>query len=761
MNYKIMHAIRTPTMGLSLIILLVMTFSSQSAVALGMGNIRVTSSLNEPLSASITILKDSSERRITADDLTIGLADKALHENAGITFQNILRDLRFSIVTDSNGQLVLNIYTVRNIYEPLLNFLIDLRWREGRLVKEYSMILDPRSFNAQRATVPVTPSTQNSVTPQNTRTRSTRAASRPLVLDGNNYQVRNGDSLSKIAMAVRARDGGELAQIMADIYAANPEAFLGSPDQLKANVPLRIPTGLDIANEMLGAPVEIPDTIPASDITTVTTPPVVADSNANNNGPRLEILPPDENLPVATSIAGSTETDAAGISTAERDALALNMRELQQKLDKLAEQNAQLAAQNARFERELAAATMNPRLIEIERNQLSTDPIADNADTPGFWSKFFRYFPWLLIPLLGLALLVQFWNKQKLNRLTLGMAKPYQNPNPGNRRVVADLDEYDAVQAEPIIPQTKSDNLIETQQLVDDLTKSQEVYTPTAIVDADNEPTQTFVGSLDDIELDAGQNLDAAQEAEIYLAYQQFKLADKTITRLLEVDPENYKFQILKLQLLAKTGKMEELQELSVELLSRFPNRNDEIHQRIQDICDMAFSANLGAQVDSSVTPKAAGSVAATQAMPEYDDTKELDPDATVPTRLPDTPIQDDITEFLNEDLTLSDTDPMLVGSIIDHEADTEIMDGSDYNEMSDQLTELMDDITEEGLDLPFDLETEIMQEEEKQRLLEERERNHTGNPESAKPKRSEPDENEAPKDDDGDKNTLLKDDDT
>ena len=748
MNEQIMHTKRNSTIGFSLGLLLLMIFSSQSAVALGLGNIRVTSSLNEPLSASIEILKDSTERNITADDLTIGLADKALHENTGITFQNILKDLRFSVLTGSNGELTLNVYTVRNVYEPLLNFLIDLRWKGGRLVKEYSTILDPIDFNSQPAANSA-PEPSAAPRPAVRQARNTRSTSRPVVLDGENYQVRSGDSLSKIAIAVRARDGGDLEQIMAQIYAANPEAFLGSPDQLMANVPLRIPSDINnIASNPLSVPLETPTaTLPVPDVTPEVSPPVAVESSTANNGPRLEILPPDENLPIATASAGKLETGATGISTAERDQIARTLRELQEKIDKLDAQNTLLAAQNARFEKDLAAAAANQAsLIELDAQQVAT-----SGATSGFWSKFFRYFPWLVIPLLGLALAVQFLNKQKLQRLSLGMVKPYQNSTSGNynQRIVADLDEYDAVQAEPNTAQSNTSSVIETQQFVDDLTKSQEVYNPTAIVDADVEPKQAYPGYAEDVELDAGQHLDAAQEAEIYLAYQQFKLADKTITRLLEVDPENYKFQILKLHLLAKTGKMEDLQELSVELLSRFPNREDEIHQRIQDICDMAFSANLGAQVDP-VRATEADSTAATEVMPEYEETKELDPNATAPS-MPTTPLQDDITEFLNEDLTLSDTDPMLVSSIIDHEADTEILDSSEYGEMSDQLTELMDDITEEGLDLPFDLETEIQQEEEKQRLMEEREREQR--------KAGRDIDSDEPERDQGDENTLLEDD--
>ncbi len=719
-----MDANRRSFWGIKLALILLLVLKAQAISAMGLGNIRVNSSLNEPLSASIPVLKDSSENSIASTDLIVSIANADLHRNAGLPYPNILDDLRFNIVTDRNGQLVLNIYSVRSVYEPLLNFLVDLRWNGGQIVKEFSMILDPVTYTApaERNRITAANSNVNIQPAPASRPRRTTRVSRPVILNGDNYQVQSGDSLSKIAMAVRAERGGDLDEIMQSIYATNPDAFLSSPDQLLANVQIVIPDYYVATTEQTAQVVQ-PE--PTTSTPVAVTEPVAPQpiptpeptTTASVSQPRLEILPPDQIIPDAEAVAG--ETSSNGSEDAAMTEKALKSLEEEQK------KNSQLVSRNAALQQ-----SINDMLESNQQMQIRLNQLIEQQQPQTTMSNLVRLLPWLFTALLLLlaGTLVYLFFKRKQQTVALPTTPAYQAQATHTQRMVPDLDAYSALDsdAEPPYDAT-SEGLLDEDQLIDDLATSQELYEPTNIIDADVEATQTFMGSLEDVELDAGQNLDAAQEAEIYLAYQQYKLADKTIHRLIESEPDNYKFQILKLQLLSKTGKMEELQELSVELLSRFPNRDDEVHQRIQEICDMAFSANIGGQASAAVegskeaeTPLSEDSQVNTErnldVVPEYEETKEME-SPTEP-GLEMTALQDDITEFLNEDLTLSDTDPMLVSSIIDHEVETEINPDVEYTDISEQLTELMDDITEEGLDLPFDLETEILQEEEKRKIL-------------------------------------------
>ena len=99
----------------------------QSASGLGLGEININSALNEPLSASIPIYLARGEN-VSAEEIIAGLANPAAHNRSGLPYANILRDLNFTITRSPAGRLQLNINSQRSLYEPLLNFLIDVSW---------------------------------------------------------------------------------------------------------------------------------------------------------------------------------------------------------------------------------------------------------------------------------------------------------------------------------------------------------------------------------------------------------------------------------------------------------------------------------------------------------------------------------------------------------------------------------------------------------------------------------------------------------
>ncbi len=113
-------------------------------------------------------------------------------------------------------------------------------------------------------------------------------------------------------------------------------------------------------------------------------------------------------------------------------------------------------------------------------------------------------------------------------------------------------------------------------------TDTQETMRP---VRDDNEATQILSPGGDD-----DTHLDDAEEAEIYLAYGQFSLAEETINRLLAQDPDNDRYRLLQLKLFAETGRMNELQSLSVRLLEKYPDPDSGMHKQVRNISDRAFT---------------------------------------------------------------------------------------------------------------------------------------------------------------------------
>ncbi len=110
------------------------------AQALGVGNIELKSALNEPLNADIALLSVSPE---DLDSLTVVLAGEDIFQRMGIERSEFLSDLRFRIVERAAGQFVINVSSPGPVKEPFLNFLIEIDWRNGRLLREFTVLVDP------------------------------------------------------------------------------------------------------------------------------------------------------------------------------------------------------------------------------------------------------------------------------------------------------------------------------------------------------------------------------------------------------------------------------------------------------------------------------------------------------------------------------------------------------------------------------------------------------------------------------------------
>lgn len=226
-------------------------------------------------------------------------------------------------------------------------------------------------------------------------------------------------------------------------------------------------------------------------------------------------------------------------------------------------------------------------------------------------------------------------------------------------------------------------------------------------------------------------SLDATQEAEIYIAYDQFSLAEKTINRLLKASPDNDRYLLLQLKLFAETGRLDELQNLSIKLLHKHPDPDSDFNQRIRSICDRAFT-----QVDikqPKITPRSTRGSDRVHA--ENIDNETVLDEMTAETLFVDG-IDDYIDDTLTEDDELvheEDPDASLAGLEDDFESSDKGSLGSLTTELPDHLlkdiarqestdqkdknsatdSELLDpdDIEStlsDGLDIPFDLEWEI-----------------------------------------------------
>ena len=127
------------------------------AQALGFGRIVVHSALDEPLDADIELI-DPTPEDIT--NLKVKLASPEAYLRAGIDRSYLLGDLRFSIRQDEQGKYFIHVGSKQRIKEPFLDFLLEMNWQNGRMVREYTILLDPPDRIQRQPAMVETPATQ-------------------------------------------------------------------------------------------------------------------------------------------------------------------------------------------------------------------------------------------------------------------------------------------------------------------------------------------------------------------------------------------------------------------------------------------------------------------------------------------------------------------------------------------------------------------------------------------------------------------------
>ncbi|WP_085648991.1 MULTISPECIES: FimV/HubP family polar landmark protein [unclassified Pseudomonas] len=199
--------------------------SSGMAHALGLGELTLKSTLNQPLVAEIELL---DVKDLTAAEVVPSLASPEDFAKAGVDRQAFLNDLTFTPVLNASGKSVLRVTSSKPLSEPMVKFLVQVMWPNGRLLRDYSVLLDPSKFSPQTADAAAQPAPAQTITaPTTGATHST-------------HTTTPRDTLWEIA--AKARTGGSVQQTMLAIQALNPDAFIGGNiNRLKTGQVLRLP----------------------------------------------------------------------------------------------------------------------------------------------------------------------------------------------------------------------------------------------------------------------------------------------------------------------------------------------------------------------------------------------------------------------------------------------------------------------------------------------------------------------------------------
>jgi pilus assembly protein FimV len=228
------------------------------AQALGLGRLNVQSALGEVLRAEIDITTLTPEE---ASTLSVRVAGPEAYRAAGVDYNAVLAGTQAVLARRADGRAYLRVQSDRVVQEPFLDVILELTWSTGRLVREFTLLVDPPNLRAAPPTqaaapvitpapVPSTPATPMprpapssppvAAAPRPAATPAT--APRPTAAGADDYRVRPGDTLSGIAGRTQ-RPGVSLDQMLVGLYRSNPDAFIrNNINRLRSGVVLSVPT---------------------------------------------------------------------------------------------------------------------------------------------------------------------------------------------------------------------------------------------------------------------------------------------------------------------------------------------------------------------------------------------------------------------------------------------------------------------------------------------------------------------------------------
>jgi len=219
-----------------------------AAHALGLGEIHVNSALNEPLAADIDIVGATAEE---LSSLTASVANRETFLRFGAERPAFLASATFKVSHDTKGKPVLVIRSTDSFTEPLVNLLVDLRWHNGEVIRQYSLLLDPAGFPAATQVAAAVPAPLALPAPAVAVTSALAAAVAPAAKTTRattHVKIGAKATLRGIAWRVGARSDSDLKKTMLAIFRANPNAFEGNINRLRLGAVLTIPPPAEIAS---------------------------------------------------------------------------------------------------------------------------------------------------------------------------------------------------------------------------------------------------------------------------------------------------------------------------------------------------------------------------------------------------------------------------------------------------------------------------------------------------------------------------------
>ncbi|MFJ3049194.1 FimV/HubP family polar landmark protein [Pseudomonas nitroreducens] len=488
------------------------------------------SGLNQPLDAEIALLQTGD---MTSDELVAKLASPADYENAGVDRFVFLQNLRFTPVI-RNGRGYIKVVSTQPVHEPYLNFLIAVERPNGRLLREYTVLIDPPEYSANRSlaanlasSVPA-PSRASGYRAEPVR----RAPAQPSLPagDGRYTTVRN-DTLWKISSRLSGT-GVSRSQLMDSIVALNPQAFVnGDPHRLKVGQTLILPQGQQLAGNTAAPAPQVAST----EASTLAAPTVAAPTQAQGSTAA-------STAPAGGADAAKVEADLL-LANAQRDQLNQRMDAMQKQLESLQQalqsRDQQVQTLQAELDRRQGeAASGNAPAADAPTANAPTNaiPAAPNAVAPAqqdapaasvaqpatpvqdAQDSGFNYWPWLGAGALGALLVGLLFARRKREEKPVEMPPLQAAPEP-----VRPLPPAKPLAAAVVAP----------------------VPIPHPVVIATPEPGVARLPAA---------SADSLEGADIYIAYGRFNQARDMLRKAVNAEPNRRELRMKLLLVLAELG---------------------------------------------------------------------------------------------------------------------------------------------------------------------------------------------------------------
>ena len=344
---------------------------SSHVSALGMGELDLKSALNQPLEAEIELLniEDLSDWEIKPT-----LASEEEFDRAGVERLFFLTDIDFTV---QGNKVILK--TNKPVTEPFLNFLVQVNWPTGRVLREYTLLLDPPVFDEEvqplNAIAPVSQPEQQDA--QVVESQAVVAASSNRWEDEaaapGTYKVQPNDTLWEIAVNTRPDRSVTPQQMMMAIQSENPNAFIGGNiNRLKTHQVLRIPTEQQVAAVGFGEAVaevkrQNKALTGAAQLDATTSAAESAQANQLADGGELKLL--SNNKDVSDSAGASGDVESGSAEGGRREGIENDLAIALETLDKSKLENNELKDRLASLEEQIATLQ---KLVSLKDDQLAT-----------------------------------------------------------------------------------------------------------------------------------------------------------------------------------------------------------------------------------------------------------------------------------------------------------------------------------------------------------------------------------------------------